>query len=72
MFAFAAHTGARRSEMIRSEVTDIDFESGTVLLHEKKRVRGKLSTRRVPLSPMLTAILGLGCAITPAVHRRLH
>lgn len=57
MFAFAAHTGARRSEMIRSEITDLDFESGTVLLHEKKRIRGKLSTRRVPLSPMLTSIL---------------
>jgi integrase len=57
MFAFAAHTGARRSEMIRSEVSDIDFTSGTVQLHEKKRVRGKLSTRRVPLSPLLATIL---------------
>ncbi len=57
MFAFAAHTGARRSEMIRSEIMDIDFKSETVILHEKKRVRGKLSTRRVPLSPTLVTIL---------------
>jgi integrase len=57
MFAFAAHTGARRSEIIRSELTDIDFISATVLLHEKKRIRGKLSTRRVPLSPRLVTIL---------------
>ena len=53
MFVFAAHTGARRSEMVRSEIDDFDFESGTVLIREKKRVRGKLSTRRVPLSPLL-------------------
>ena len=53
MFVFAAHTGARRSEMVRSEIDDFDFEGGTVLIREKKRVRGKLSTRRVPLSPLL-------------------
>ncbi len=57
MFAFAAHTGARRSEMIRSQLSDIDLEAGTVVLHEMKRVRGKQSTRRVPLSPTLLAIL---------------
>lgn len=53
MFVFAAHTGARRSEMVRSEIDDFDFVGGTVLIREKKRVRGKLSTRRVPLSPLL-------------------
>lgn len=57
MFVFAAHTGARRSEMIRSQFTDIDFESGTVLLREKKRVRGENSTRRAPLSPTLASVL---------------
>lgn len=53
MFVFAGHTGARRSEMVRSEIDDFDFAGGTVLIREKKRVRGKLSTRRVPLSPAL-------------------
>lgn len=53
MFVFAAHTGARRSEMVRSEIDDFDFVGATVLIREKKRVRGKLSTRRVPLSPLL-------------------
>jgi integrase len=57
MIVFAAHTGARRSEMIRSLLTDIDFHSKSVIIHEKKRVRGKLSTRRVPLSPLLTKVL---------------
>lgn len=48
MFVLAAHTGARRSELIRSQVTDFDGE--TVVIRERKRVRGKQSTRRVPLS----------------------
>lgn len=57
MFVFAAHTGARRSEMIRSVLDDIDLASQTVLIHERKRVKGKLSTRRVPLSPLLKNVL---------------
>jgi len=48
MFVLAAHTGARRSELLRSQISDFDGE--TVVIHERKRVRGKHSTRRVPLS----------------------
>ncbi|WP_197442752.1 tyrosine-type recombinase/integrase [Lignipirellula cremea] len=50
MFVFAAHTGARRSEIIRSRPTD--FRNGVVTIHEKKRVKGKASTRAVPMSPL--------------------
>lgn len=57
MVAFAAHTGARRSEMIRSQITDVDLKARTVIIHERKRVPGKQSTRRVPLSAMLHEIL---------------
>jgi integrase len=57
MACFAAHTGARRSELLRARVADVDFEGKTVLIHEKKRVRGKRTTRRVPLSPFLAAVL---------------
>jgi integrase len=57
MACFAAHTGARRSELLRARVADIDFEGKTVLIHEKKRVRGKRTTRRVPLSAFLAAVL---------------
>ena len=57
MFSFAAHTGARRSEMLRLRVGDLDFGSGTALLQEKKRVRGQRSFRRVPLSPQLAEVL---------------
>jgi integrase len=57
MFVFAAHTGARRSEMLRVLVTDVDFEGGTVLIREKKRSRTQRTTRRVPLTTFLAAAL---------------
>jgi integrase len=56
---FAAHTGARRGELARVLLTDVDLSAGTVLIRETKRRRGfKESTRRVPLSPTLKAALG--------------
>jgi integrase len=57
MFCLAAHTGARRSEVLRAKVQDLDLEGETILLHEKKRARGRTTTRRVPLSPFLAAVL---------------
>lgn len=57
MFFFAAHTGARRSEMLRSEIDDIDFYTKSVTIREKKRVRGTVTTRTVPLSPELERVL---------------
>lgn len=57
LFCFAAHTGARRSEVLRVQVTDVDFAAGTVLVREKKRTRGQRTTRRVPLTAQLAAVL---------------
>ena len=57
MVAFVAHTGARRSEAIRALVADVDFDASTVMVREKKRVKGKRTTRRVPLSPFLASVL---------------
>ncbi len=57
MFCFAAHTGARRSEMLRCRVTDVDFEGKRILIREKKRGRGHRTTRHVPLSPFLADVL---------------
>jgi integrase len=57
MFVFAAHTGARRSEILRSQLDDIDFASGTITIHEKKRVPGRFTTRSVPMSPLLRQVL---------------
>ena len=47
MLAFAAHTGARRSEIMRSEIDDIDLRQKTITIRERKRVRGMKSTRIV-------------------------
>lgn len=58
MFVFAAHTGARRSELRRSLMTDFDFENKTVLIREKKRDHEKVETyRTVPLSPLLERVM---------------
>jgi integrase len=53
----AAHTGARRSEMLRAERQDVDSDSGIITIREMKRVRGKVTTRRVPISSRLKEAL---------------
>ncbi|MBM4073199.1 MAG: site-specific integrase [Planctomycetes bacterium] len=57
MFVFVAHTGARRSEMLRALIDDVDFDGQTVLLRERKRSREQRTFRRVPLSPLLERVL---------------
>jgi integrase len=57
MFCFAAHTGARRSEILRALPSDVDLANAVVTIREKKRDKKKLTTRRVPLSPFLTDVL---------------
>jgi integrase len=58
MFVLAAHTGARRSEMMRSRVEDFDFESRTVLIREKKKDKSvQITYRRVPMSPLLAQVM---------------
>jgi integrase len=58
MLVLASHSGARRSELIRSRISDIDFRSHTMTIREKKRVKGQRSTRRVPLSNLNERIIG--------------
>ena len=62
---FVAHTGARRSEMLRAKVADIDFTGKMVTIHEKKRVQGRNTTRRVPLTPFLEGVLRDWIAVHP-------
>ena len=57
MFVFAAHTGARRSEIIRCRLSDVDLEAGVVTIRERKRDHSRTTTRRVPISPFLKAVL---------------
>jgi integrase len=58
MFVFAAHTGARRSELIRSQLDDFDFAGDMVMIREKKKDRSKdLTLRSVPMSPFLRNVM---------------
>lgn len=52
-----AHTGARISELLRSQVGDWNFDSGIVVLREKKKSKTKDTTRRVNLSDRLTRMM---------------
>jgi integrase len=65
MVCFAAHTGARRSEMLRAECHDVDLTNQTAVIREKKRAREKRTTRRVPLSPGLCEVLRSWLAAHP-------
>jgi integrase len=57
MFCFAAHTGARRAEMLRSQVHDVDFEESFITLRERKKSHDATTTRRVPMSSFLAGVL---------------
>ena len=57
MVCLAAHTGARRSELLRLGIDDVDFASGTLVVHEKKRARGRRTSRRVQLSAFALGML---------------
>ena len=58
MLVFAAHTGARRSEIRRAHVIDFDFEARTILIREKKKDPTVDETHReVPMSPRLEAAM---------------
>jgi integrase len=65
LVAFAAYTGARRSEILRALVTDVDLAGGVVTIREKKRVKGKRSTRTAPVTPRLAEILRAWLAARP-------
>lgn len=57
MFCFAAHTGTRRSEIVRAKPSDVNLPRGEVTVREKKRVKKKKTYRIVPLTPFLKEVL---------------
>jgi integrase len=57
MFVLAAHTGAPRSELMRSRVEDFDFDSKTVVIREKKDKLVQTTYCRVLMSPLLAQVL---------------
>ncbi len=63
MLTVAAHTGARRSELLRMKVDDL--EGNRLLVRERKRVRGEYSTRFVPMTEHLRKTLEIWLAKHP-------
>ncbi|MDR3620915.1 MAG: tyrosine-type recombinase/integrase [Paludisphaera borealis] len=57
LLATAAYTGARRSELLRVRIADVDFEGSVLTIREKKRSHSERTTRRVPLSSNLASVL---------------
>jgi len=58
MFIFTAHTGARRSEILRSRIDDFNLDTGVVLIREKKKHKSrKITFRHVDLTPLLTQVM---------------
>ena len=57
LFTFAAYTGARRSEILRSEIDDLDFDAMAITIRERKRIKGQHSTRTVPMTKFLADVL---------------
>ena len=55
--ATAAHTGARRSELLRARVDDFDFTNRVVILREKKRSKERETFRSVELTPFLERVM---------------
>jgi integrase len=65
LLATAAHTGARKSELLRMGVGDVDFVACVITIQEKKRAHDRRTTRRVPLSTSLATILKGWISIHP-------
>ncbi|WP_165245498.1 tyrosine-type recombinase/integrase [Paludisphaera soli] len=65
LVAAAAHTGARKGELLKMRVGDVDLVAGTISIQERKRAHGRRTTRRVPLSTALAAILRGWLAVHP-------
>lgn len=57
IFCFAAHTGARRSEIVRALPSDIDLVNEIITIREKKRDKTRLTLRRIPITPFLKEVL---------------
>lgn len=71
MSVVAAHTGARRSEILRSRIEDFDFEARVVTIREKKRQKGKITFRHVPMSTRLRKTMRKWFADHPGGQRAI-
>lgn len=57
-FCFAIYTGARRSEIMRSEISDFDFKNKRVQIRQKKKDRNQsLTYRQIRIHPKLSEVM---------------
>lgn len=66
MVCLAGYAGVRRSELLRAEAADIDSTAMTLTVREKKRKKGVVTTRRVPLAKPLAAVLKEWMKVRPS------
>ncbi len=73
MCCLAAKTGARRSEMVRARLEDLDLNKGEWLVREKKKDKRVRETfRRAYLTPLLTEVLRDWLTIHPGGPMLFH
>lgn len=65
MCAVAAFTGARRSEICRALVSDVDLPNSTITIRERKRSKSLRTTRTIPMCESLTTVLIEWLSIKP-------
>lgn len=56
-FVAIAHTGARRSELLRARIEDFDFEHKVVLVREKKKSKERETFRTVDMTPLVERVM---------------
>lgn len=56
-FVAIAHTGARRSELLRARIEDFDFEHKVVLIRERKKSKEKETFRTVDMTPLVERVM---------------
>ncbi|HBE71545.1 MAG TPA: hypothetical protein DDW52_25660 [Planctomycetaceae bacterium] len=78
MCVLAAYTGARRSELCRALVSDIDLMTSTFTIRERKRSRSHRTTRSVPMTQTVQQVMKSwlkakpeSCFLFPEEHRAL-
>ena len=69
---FIAFTGVRRSELCRLRPEDIDFESQTLLITEKKRIHGQTTYRKLPIHPALVSLIKRRSSNSPLFTSSVH
>ena len=70
MFCFVAHTGCRRSEMMRSLIDDVDFKTNHIVIRERKKKHEERTTLRCGCRRSFARSCGSGYGYTRVASTR--